>query len=355
MNISLSKVPVQKMYEHYCHQPNFRLLDEISGDQNLTISEYEKLLSEWFDGDVILFYSGRSGLDLFLKAKGFNRNTHNLRVPDFLSRCVINAITVSAFPVKNGPFDGLLLYHQYGFSQRTTLPNAKNIIEDLAHSFFSKPNSGKRTLMGEAALFSLPKFFPLPGTAGGLIVRNDKLKNKIRKMLEQEKEVSEQLKGRIRKAVYNGARFGSATKKGFLIDSAYELLLKIHLPDRNNMDGFPSSIKSLATIGEERLKRVEKYLSIVGRNGFPNGFWGKNEFFLPFALPYFGELKTLFELERLFKRVNIETGVFHIDIRRNMKNPDYRPCLILPCHHEIPMEVFEEMCKTIKKMNKQFI
>ena len=77
------------------------------------------MLAEWFGRPVVLLSSGRTGIQLLLRLSGMNRHRDDLRVPPFLSRCVLNAVTYHAFPVHGGDSaTGTLLYHQYGFTQR---------------------------------------------------------------------------------------------------------------------------------------------------------------------------------------------------------------------------------------------
>ncbi|MGH9762327.1 MAG: hypothetical protein ACREAC_16005, partial [Blastocatellia bacterium] len=143
-------------------------------------SACENLLAEWFGRPVILLASGRSGLHLFLRALGFNRYRHKLQVPLYLTRCVLNAVTASAFPVQApGPADAVLFHHQYGASQRCS-PKSAIVVEDIAHAFFAASDSGSRAWCGDAAIFTLPKFFGIAGLGGGLIIDRCETEERIR-------------------------------------------------------------------------------------------------------------------------------------------------------------------------------
>ncbi len=159
------------------HNPR---LAETEAPRPASVADVEALLAEWFDAPVILLASGRTALHLYLQAKGFHRYRHNLQVSPYLAVDVLAAITPSAFPVHlPADGDGILFYHQYGFPQRGR-PTKSVVVEDVAHTFFASPATGARDWAGDAAIFSLPKFFAIGGSAGGLIVHDEALAERIR-------------------------------------------------------------------------------------------------------------------------------------------------------------------------------
>lgn len=323
-----------------------------SGTQTGSLSDpvaCEKLLSEWFGHPVILLSSGRVGLDLYLRAKGFNRYRHRLQVPPFLSRCVINSLTASVFPVDMSSVgDGVLFYHQYGFTQRAA-PRHSVVLEDAAHSFFATADSGGHRWIGEAATFSLPKFFPVAGMAGGIIVRNPEIEQKIRELVRASLAAPPRVCEWMREIISCVYDPDPDALKASFVDSAYELLLKFPHPYAPDLTGFPASLEEIATVGLLRRERVRMFRDYFGDRAFPDGFVGANEILLSFALPYFGrgDAAVLERINSALLERGIHAGIYHVDVRRDAYIPDYAKCVLLTCHQHISEAEFEEMCRTI--------
>ncbi|HYM00447.1 MAG TPA: hypothetical protein VEZ90_15945 [Blastocatellia bacterium] len=308
----------------------------------------ENLLAEWFGRPVILLASGRTGLHLFLRALEFNRNRHKLQVPPYLSRCVMNAVTESAFPVQAPqPADGVLFYHQYGASQCCS-PRCDVVVEDIAHGFFASPDSGSRAWFGNAAIFSLPKFFGMSGLAGGLIIDPGETEERIRDTVWNSPADPSGVRAWMRTTISGDS--GEMAEPLF-VESAYELLLKLFRPDPRDLIGFPRSLDAIYSIGKERAERVSFFEQYFGENNKTfRSFRGSQDQTLPFALPYFGsgDPKALDRANRALEEQAIEAGIYHVDVRRNMYDPEYRPCLLIPCHQDIPMDLFESICATVR-------
>lgn len=338
----------RRMISHYPR------LEKPEAVQPISPSAVEKILTEWFGSPTVLLASGRTGLHLHLRAKGFDRYRHKLAIPPYLSRCVINALTPSVFPVElPNEGDGMLLYHQYGFLQRCC-PKNKGVIEDIAHAFFASPSSGARDWAGEVAVFSLPKFFAIAGMAGGLVIRNAEIAGKIREMIDRAPPEPSGIREWMRQVIASAYRHNPADPRLLLVAAAYELLLSFYLPDARDLAGFPGSIAEICRMGEQRHKRVVFYRSFFGEEAVPPDFWNNDEELLPFALPYFGsgDERRLQRANRALEEQGVVAGVYHVDVNRNMYEPDYKPCLLLPCHQDIAMEDFEGICRTVRDYDR---
>lgn len=311
------------------------------------VSSCENLLKEWFGKEVVLTASGRTSLHLYLTIRGFQRYKHKLEVPPFLSRCVINALTPTVFPVESpSKSDGVMLYHQYGFPQRH-FPKIEFVIEDLAHAFFSTANSGNRPWIGESAIFSLPKFFPMNGLVGGIIVEDTEVAANIRLALNSSLDERSDIRDWMREVLFDF--YKSESEMDILVDSAFELLLKYIRPDPINLRGFPTSLEDVAEAGEARKSRIEIFKAVHGHASFPGGFWDARELIIPFAIPYFGQgdIDVLRYVNSALADQGVRAGIYHVDINRDMSNPDYRQCVLIPCHQEISLSDFENICRTI--------
>jgi hypothetical protein len=133
------------------------------------------------------------------------------------------------------------------------------------------------------------------------------------------------------------------------VDSAYELLLKFPHPDAADLAGITPTAAAFARVGRDRAERVRFYRAFFGKRAAQHEFWSDSEAFVPFALPYFGDgdRAKLTRVDRALGEAGVRAGVYHVDVRRDMARPEYRACVLLPCHQAIPLDRFEEMCRIV--------
>lgn len=308
----------------------------------------EKVLSEWFGYPVILLSSGRAGINIVLKALGMHRYRSRLRVPPFLSTCVLNAITPFAFPVDIGQSgDGMLWYHQYGFPQRN-LPLHPNVIEDCAHSFFTTATTGERVWASDVAIFSLPKFFSIAGMAGGIIVRNSELEERLRTIVAEAPDDIPEVRMWMRRIISSAFNVEDSIEKLF-VGSAYELLPQFMRPDPHDLAGFPTTTDEIRTIGRQRRERMEFVVDFFGRQAFPESLMRDYEHIMPFAMPCFSisDEKMREKADYLLMDIGIHAGIYRVDVNRDCNSPDYRPCILLPCHQNVSLNRLEDACAII--------
>ena len=91
------------------------------------------------------------------------------------------------------------------------------------------------------------------------------------------------------------------------------------------------------------------FKSFFKKQSIPSTFWNSKEIIIPFALPYFGkDNKNLQKTDTSLKKNGFLAGIYNVDINRNMNNPNYKQCLLLPCHQNISMKQFKTMCQIVK-------
>jgi hypothetical protein len=305
------------------------------------VARLEDVLSDWFGRHVVLLSSGRAGLQVLLATKGLGRYRDALRVPAYLSRCVINAVTHNALPVLEGKASGTLLYHQYGFEQ-TYVPASGVVIEDLAHAFFARPDSGERRWVSDAAIFSLPKFFGTAGLGGGVIVEDAALAAEIRARVGAATRPEGDVRTWMR-SVVAAARDclpGVACPEADWLDAVYELLYAFLAPEPSDLAGMPVTRAGIAAVGAERAERVAALRSALPRAGWE----AMGEPPVPYALPFFGEREVLERTDAALEAEAIHAGVYHLDVRRDMSRPDFRPCVLLPCHQAVEPGAVVRLC-----------
>ena len=335
------------------HYP--RLLGHTNIQESIDPALCEKILSEWFGHPVILLSSGRAGINIILKAMGFHRYKSKLQVPPYLSTCVLNAITPFAFPVEiSQKAEGMLWYHQYGFPQRN-IPSHPNVIEDCAHSFFSTQNTGEREWGGEVAIFSMPKFFNVSGMVGGIVVRNVELEEKLRSIVALTPNETEDVSSWMREIIASGFDSEAPLLKKMFINSAYELLSQFIKPSQNNLAGFPSSVYEIRKIGQQRRLRMEFIVDFFGKNAFPESLLCDYGRIIPFAMPCFSiKDESLREkANNLLSEIGVHAGIYQFDINRNYRNPEYKSCILLPCHQNVPLNRLGQACEIIDSFREK--
>jgi hypothetical protein len=290
----------------------------------------ERALSDWFGRHVVLMSSGRAGLQALLAIKGLGRYRDAMLLPRYLSRCVINAVTFNAMPVRDGDASATLLYHQYGYEQRFRPPSGV-VIEDIAHAFFATADTGERQWRSDAAIFSLPKFFGTAGLGGGAIVESEALAGELRERVARATRPSNDTRAWMR-SVVQGARAGGPEEEW--LDAVYELLFRFLAPDADDLAGMPATRAGIAAVGAARAERVAEL-----RAALPYDAWAPmGEAPVPYALPLFGAPDALARIDAALAAAGIHAGVYHLDVRRDMSQPEFRPCVLLPCHQGLAAE-----------------
>lgn len=308
---------------------------DISDASDAPVCEaFETLLADWFGGPVVLLGSGRAGIIIHMKSIGAHRHRDTCLVPRFLPTCVTDTISRHALPVVIDAKPAVtLVYHQYGFPQSAS-PHGV-LLEDICHAFFSTSHSGARPWQATAAFFSLPKFFGLRGMAGGLVLANESLAAAARELLDASETANAETADFIRASVTT-AKLAPGPGASAYLEAAYALLNHYLHPDPRSLVGMPATLEALQCIGRRRREIVEGYLA-VGARGMPADYRDGLARWMPYAFPYFGasdeaeERRICSELAQ----AGIAAGVYHVDVARNILAPDYRRCILIPCHHEI--------------------
>ena len=309
-----------------------------------SVEAVEALLSEWFGQPTLLFSSGRAACQLLGSELGLQPYQHRITVPRFLSRCILNSLNMNAFPVHEAGADAVLFYHQYGFRQRVT-PREALVIEDACHCFFSGPQSGVRPWVGQGTAFSLPKFFSIHGPAGALVIQDRQLFRRVQKRRDGQSAIDPETELWRRKVIV-AANSGADTH---LLEGAYALLTEFPGPDLSALAGFPANIDELNRIGEMRAARLRLLAEGLG-DEYPAFLMDLGQD-LPYALPYFGDgdrVRLGAIADRLTRELGIHAGLYHLDRRCNLYDPDFQPCVLLPCHQYVPETLLQNAISIIR-------
>lgn len=307
-----------------------------------TVSEAERVLTDWFGRPVLLLASGRSGLFLLMRHAGLVRADSAIEISRFHSRCVINALTYHAIPViAPAEAAACLLFHQFGFPQTT--PGRGFVIEDLAHAFYASPGSGERSWAGDFAIFSLPKFFGAAGLGGGIIARTPEQIAALRSSLDEFPRASDEVRAWMRRVYVDS--FAGDGGEDLWLAAMYELLFAFPAPDPPALAGVPATAGELAMAGARRAELVEIFRAHFP--AAPPGLWPDSGV-VPYGLPFFARGGAELDRAQAEARAGgLAAEPLHIDVRRDMNASDYRRCLLLPAHHEVERERFESVCRAL--------
>ena len=296
------------------------------------VAAFEALLARWFEAEVVLTSSGRAALLLWLTHVGLNRYRHRIALPRMMAACVFDAVIRRGFPVdvvEKTEADATIFYHQYGFTQ-TGRPRGARIVEDLCHGFFATPSSGAREFAGEAAIFSLPKFFGVRMMAGGVLTRDRALARDLRARRDSFPIPSVATRARQARAWHAEGKTG-----GPALEIVYlERLGNPRVADAD-LAGAPTTLRSMASIGAARRRVADALLASIPPASWPPGWREMLATTLPFAFPVFGPPARLAGADAALARLSVQAGLYQLDVARDQYAPDWRTALLLPCHHRI--------------------
>lgn len=302
--------------------------------------------------DVTYTFSGKSALALLLR---YFRSTgvlvdrsDQVLVPQWLGGPVYNIMHYSCFPTTsyNEKVRGLMLYHQWGFPQdvdyiRDYCERKKLfLIEDCAHALESY-YAGKRVgTFGDAALFSLSKFFP--SVAGGAVYS---LKRDIHDFIEGEfskdddELASEAFENRFAVDTDPTRRAMIDLERNYIV---YDRILKC---PAHSLAVAREEVHAKAL--EKRGVHYELYKKAFGDEKYLSQLSKENV--APWVVPLFFDEDRCAKVAVRLKQAGIESGVYHFDVNRNMLKPDFRLCVPVPCHQGMSEDDIARIIATVKK------
>jgi hypothetical protein len=256
---------------------------------------------------------------------------------------VLSTLVLDAFPTLSAGGDVVIHYPQYGFRQ-SVAPREEIVVEDIAHAFFSNLSSGARKWKGVAAVFSLPKFFSTAGLVGGLIVPDTKLAEELRAKRDSMPEADAAILTQRRESVIESYKDLSNAKNFAMLEGAYALYPVFPRADPESLLGIPASLEAISAVGEARLARMNL---LSRRLGDPHGLLSHAEGGLPFLFPSFVKPENFQRQVAAINEMGIAATVYHFDVTRNAYDPHFMHALMMPCHHQIPLELLDKACDFI--------
>ena len=327
---------------------------EIPRTLDLMQSVFYKSSPIKFPGFFLSTSTGRSAMFLilnYLKTTGIikDKNT-TILVPKWLCTSVVHLARKHCSPILSTDHSPkmVLVYHQYGFPQdmdeimdhcdRMNI----TIIEDCAHAYEGYYKGKRLGTFGSASIFSFSKIFPSIW-GGGLATQNEDLYDFAQKKQDRNhfrwfslffhltKYKSDKKRAKNR-SVWNNLRdmsYGS-------VESAQKintLSLKII---SNNFD---------KKVLDQRRKNYLFLLDYFKNTDFFSSL--EREGIYPYVVPLITSEKRLHRISEALLKRNINTGVYHFDINRNIFNPVFEKCLWVPIHQGLSIKKMSKICDTI--------
>jgi hypothetical protein len=310
----------------------------------IKVSDLEAILTDWFELPVVLTSSGRSALLLCLTNFGLNRYRDRVAVPRITSACVLDAVIRRAFPIDAAERDDAgvtIFYPQFGVPQKEQDIHGR-IVEDDCHAFFATSTSGARRWLGEAAAFSLSKFFSMNTMVGGLVVHNRTEAERLREQRDRHPHRNPRERSRIAAELSTFHPDGSPSLQAIYLDK----LINPNVCD-DDLGGAPTSLSAISEIGGKRRKILDRYLRSLPRNFQPLDWSEVLQNCLPYVFPLVGDPEQLARIDARLSDIGIRAGVYQMDVARRMTAPALVPAVMVPCHEFVPDTVQEEVCRIL--------
>ena len=298
----------------------------------MRVAALEELLESWFESPVVLTSSGRGAMLLQFQEWNLNRYRDRVALPRFISGCVMDAVVRVAFPIEAAdarPASAHVLYHQYGFPQRRSL-DGNRVLEDICHAFFARADSGARLWMGDAAVFSLPKFIATSSMVGGLVVRNPNTAVRLRARRDSCRAAHlfspHQMAETFRAEYHRG---------GVALEELYIARLLDPRVWDEELCGLPTGRNVLSEIGAQRQEVVRQMLDATGGADLPTDWVEFLHGGVPFLFPVAGSQSKLIRAAADLQSAGVSADIYSVDLARDMLAPEYKRLLLVPCHHEM--------------------
>jgi hypothetical protein len=302
-----------------------------------------------------------SGKAAIAAALGFLRQTGVLAsknsevlVPQWLGIPVYQQITNYAFPVLSCTLRtrAVLAYHQYGFPQDMSrildfaAANKLTVIEDCAHAAESSYKNQRLGSLGEYGIYSFSKFtfcFAL----GGVSFRGADFSTYLDSVTAHQPRT-------LRPAInlfkmidefnlaHDSPRMPASMTRARI--AAYSLYGESFAPSQR-------AIALWKNKGSDELATRRKYFAHLRERTRDTGICDhlETDGVAPYAIPVqLPDDRARLLVERLHAE-NIHTGIYRFDRNRCLLDPDFIPCVLLPCHGGVSEAEFDKIVEVVRQ------
>jgi len=331
----------------------YPVISDIIKNKNIkNKTKYELYLDKQFS----LIGSGKAALSLIL---GYLRNTkfipdkmYEVVVPGWLGYWVYNQIQEFAFPSRSlsSKTRIVLVYHQYGFPQNIDkIMDALSgsnviIIEDCAHTLFSKYRNKLVGTIGDFSIYSFSKFL-FCYALGGIRYKNKEFKIYLSKQLKKSSSLLVYFLNSTKLINDYSNKYPHLPIKqmaNYLIRMSYSLYGVSFKYSKSSKKLFYNKLDNEIDI---RIKRYKYFLEKTNKTGICDHL--EQSEICPYIIPINVKKKHQDKVVTKLKNIGIQTGIYHFDMARFMFEPDFKPCIWVFCHSGITDNFFEKQIDII--------
>lgn len=199
--------------------------------------------------------------------------------------------------------------------------------------------------MGDAAVFSLPKFMPTAAMVGGIVAADSQTAGALRALRDDCNAThlftSTQMGDTFRTHYHNG---------GAALEEVYLARLVDPRVYEDDVAGLPVTIAALRDIGARR-QTVTRYLfDATDGAGLPPDWMPLLRDNLPFLFPVAGTPESLAAAHYTLQENGVKADIHTVDLARDMRTPDLTRLLMVPCHHEISDTALDVIIRALNEI-----
>ena len=324
-------------------EPSVRLTDV--GLRGASWADLDREASSLLGTPVTAVPSVRVGMCWALEFLGFRRHTDHVLVPPFLGRCILNSINRRAFPVEEITYRTRLavVVHQFGFQQDLAAIEAQCRVRGLRYLEDSPSGLAHEETVGRG---SLAKFIGiskiLPALKGAFMLSED-----------------DQLTQFVR-AKRSESTFWSWPLLLFLMflrcrryGASYSVLAEVTYELYSASPGDNALLRGNVL---RALRQLTDYEQIIRERVLLVGDRLHTRVLLPdatrlaYVVPLIQNADDEKAIRTVLTRHQCDASLYHVDMNRNLFDPDYQRVFLLPLNPRIPQSVFEALVQELSRV-----
>jgi len=318
--------------------------NDISFFRNIPWKTIDQKCSEVLGQPSYGIPSVRVGICWAMEFLGLSRHKDHILVPQFLGRCILNAINRFALPVES-PTDKtrlVLVVDQYGFSQDLKKIHEECVTKGWSYIEDSPYGLGEVEVLGPGSLarfIGLSKILPI--IQGGCMISNNPIFiNWLKKKREKTSHWSWIIWCLM--ALLRSRR--KVSSQSAIAGAAYELYIEGQGGSkllRGNMMKALELVYELEAEEKRRWEMLEEKLS--PRILIPDLRR------LSYAVPFLenGQSEAL---ENLFTQEGFDGTSYHVETNRNLFSPHYKKAFLIPMNPRIKKTNFENLVTGLERI-----